>query len=445
MMTTRSSYRQRGSVFVVTLALLAGLLAILAGVAATQRANIKAEMNRVQRQRARAAAMNGIQRAIATLALVGESQNGTGTGSSNSSSTTPASSTSASGAVTLQDDWATLGQNGDERFIVGNETFRLQIVDGCSLVNINTATEAQLDLLPLQPDEVAALLDFRSTSTTPSANGAKDEYYNNLADPYNTKLGNFDTVDELLQVKGFTAQMLYQPRTDVQTSNPPPVDANGNQVALADIFTAVSYAPMLNAQGTTLLNVNSANNSGQIRNLGLSQGVVDRIAPQGNGPRTTFSTLGDLCAIATNTNDLQIILDNLTIDSATRKLGKININTASQSVLETIPGISQDIASAIVAQQSQGFTSLGQVATVSGMTSSVLAQAADFLTASSQTFIVRVIGTAGDTNVALQALVDVQNGQPKVLMIQEPPYNNVLDRWNWQSTTTTDTTLKEAQ
>lgn len=444
MMKTQSRNRQRGSVFVMTLALLAGLLAILAGVAATQSANMKAEMNRVQRQRARAAAMSGVQRAIATLALIGQAQSGTATPTTNSSGT-PASSTSASGAVTLQDDWATLGQNGDERFIVGNESFRLQIIDGCSLVNINSATEAQLDLLPLQPEEVAALLDFRSTSTTPSANGAKDEYYNNLSDPYNTKLGNFDTVDELLQVKGFTAQMLYQPRTDIQTSNPPPVDANGNQLALADIFTAVSYAPMLNAQGTTLLNVNSANNSGQIRNLGLSQAIVDRIAPTGNQPRQTFSTLGDLCAIATSASDLQIILDNLTIDSATRKLGKININTASQSVLETIPGISQDIASAIVAHQSQGFASLGEVATVSGVTSSVLSQAADFLTASSQTFIVRVIGTVGDTNVALQALVDVQNGQPKVLMIQEPPYTNVLDRWNWQSTTTTDTTLKEAQ
>jgi len=430
--------RQKGSVFVMTLVVLAGLVAIVAAVASTQHTVRMAQINRMERQKARAAAMNGIQRAVTTLALIGQTSSTSTSSSSSSASTT--------NATTLQDDWAVLGQTGDENFVVGNTSFRLQVVDSSSWININTATEDQLNHLPFAPEEVAAIMDFRSTSTTPSPLGGKDEYYNNLAEPYNAKLANFETVDELLNVKGLTAQMIYQPRTDVQSSYPAPEDAAGNQLALSDILTAYSYTPMTDPQGQARINVNqAAANAQRIAALGFTPQVLAQLIPQQGTPPPNFANLGAVCLIATSANDLQLILDNLTTDGASRKMGRININTASQSVLETIPGFTTDIAANIVSHQSQGFTSVGEIATIPGVTNQVLSQAADFITASSQTFVVRVLGKSGQTTVALEATIDVQNGQPKVILIQQPPYDDYISRWGWQDQTTTDTVLKEAQ
>lgn len=431
----------------LALTVLAGLLAVLASLVASQRVAMRAQANRVEAIRARRAAMSGVQRALTTLALIPQPGQSGQNGATNS--TTPQSSNSASGATTLQDDWATLGQTGAENFRVGADTFRLQIVDSCSFLNINTATEDQLNLLPLTQDEIAAWLDYRTTNTDPRALGAKDEYYNNLADPYNAKLANFETVDELLQVKGFTPKMLYQVRTDVQTNNPVPTDQNGSQIPLSDLLTAYSYAPQLNPQGQAKANINSAP-ANQI--LTAINGVSPQVQTQilaavqpGPGlPRQTFANMGAVLALAPNAADQQILLDNLTTTGATRRPGLININTASQAVLQCVPGITPDIASAIVQRQAQnGFASLGEVATIPGISGSALQQSADFLTATSQTFVIRVIGKAGDTSIALEALVDVQNGTPKLLQIHEPPFNDMLTRWNWPTDTTTETVLKE--
>lgn len=427
---------ERGSVFILTLFVLVGLVAILASVASTQHVVRQAQTNRMERQRAQAVAMSGVQRAMATLASIGQS------GQTSSGSTSTANS---AGATTLQDDWATLGQTGSEKFIAGNASFRMQIVDASSFVNINAATEDQLNRLPFAPEEIAAIIDYRSTDRNPSPLGAKDEYYNNLAEAYNAKLNNFETVDELLQVKGLTAQLLYQPRTDVNSSYPAPQDASGNQLALSDILTAVSYAPMTDPQGQARINVNQAANAQRIQALGLSPNMLNILVPPPPATPMNFTSLGQVCARATSTNDLQIILDNLTTDGSTRKLGRININTASQSVLETIPGITPDLASSIVSRQSQGFASLGEIVQIPGITAQVLSQAADYLTAASQTFLVRIDGTAGQTHIAMEAIIDVQNGQPKLLSFQEVPYTDYISRWGWNTNSDTETVLKEAQ
>jgi len=431
--------RERGSTLLLSLVVLAGLVAILASLAANQHAMVKAQINREERARAKMAADSGIQLAMATLAQI------TVPGQAATTPTaTPASSVNTTGATLLSDDWATLGQNGDEHFLVGPISFRLQIVDGCSLLNINNATTAMLNLLPFQQDEIAAITDFRSGGNTPSALGAKDEYYNNLQQPYNTKEAPFETFDELLQVRGLTPKLLYEPRTDVQSSNPTPTDINGNQMALSQLFTTISNSPQLRPNGQPKINANTASQA-QLRQLGLSAGVVNTIAPT-NGRRPTYATMGQLMNLPGETqNDRSLVLTNLSADGATTKSGRININTASQAVLQSLPGVSTSAAAAIVQQQSSGFTTLGQIATTAGVNAGTLAQIADLITASSSTFIIRVIGTAGSTSIPIEAIVNMQNGTPHIVLEQEQPFpvNQMITRWTWNTDTNTDTVLKD--
>lgn len=125
-------------------------------------------------------------------------------------------------------------------------------------LNLNTASEAQIRqlLTPLltdlglqnAPDLIAALLDWREPGTAPRPGGAKDEYYNTLKPPYRCKQGPFDTVEELLLVKGFSAAILYGEDTNrngVLDQNEDDGDASAPFYDNADGKLNLGIAPFL--------------------------------------------------------------------------------------------------------------------------------------------------------------------------------------------------------
>ena len=161
-----------------------------------------------------------------------------------------------------------------------------------------------------------------------------------------------------------------------------------------------------------------------------------------------FPSIGNLCQrFGTTTQATKAILDFLVTSGATRASGKINLNTVSQDVLLTLPGITPDIAQGIISRQSQGFASLGDLTDVPGLNSGAsLATLADLFTVVSSSFVVRVVGEAGNARVALEATIDVQNGTPKVVRIDDAPFNDMPTRWGWvQETTNTETVLLQGK
>src|SRR5205823_6857830 len=85
------------------------------------------------------------------------------------------------------------------------------VMDESSKININTASANQLLLLPGMTDDTAgAIIDWRDEDSNISNNGgAESEYYMSLPRPYQCKNAPFETVEELLLVKGFTPELLY--------------------------------------------------------------------------------------------------------------------------------------------------------------------------------------------------------------------------------------------
>src|SRR6185436_3414861 len=82
--------------------------------------------------------------------------------------------------------------------------------DEASKINLNTAPKELLMKLPNMTEEIAdAILDWRDTDSTPGASGAESAYYNSLNPPYNCKSQPFETVEELLYVRGITPEILY--------------------------------------------------------------------------------------------------------------------------------------------------------------------------------------------------------------------------------------------
>ena len=368
-------------------------------------------------------AYNGLQHALATL----DGQSATQT--------------------LVTDPWSTLGtggtvgQPGSERFTSNDGTYRVQIVDAGSLIDLNTASQAQLTNLPLTQEQVDCLLDWRETTQTETrTDGAKDDFYDALPKPYLTKLGRLDTLDELLLIDNFTFSDVY----DIPTTSTSATLSSGSsdtQPTIASLCCVDSYSTP--STGGRKVNVSNANfTAAQLTAVGISAAIAAEIY---NGPKpyTTYAALLRLPGLTPA--QAATIINNVTVSSATTVEGKININTATQPVLNSIPGMTSDVSASIVSQQQAGFTTLGSLLTTSGITVQSAAALIDSFSVSSTFFLVRVVGTVGSTNIALEATVSIASGKPVILKVEEQPFNDMPTRWNWYDVQTDTTILDPSQ
>ncbi|HTQ11294.1 MAG TPA: hypothetical protein VMI31_14610, partial [Fimbriimonadaceae bacterium] len=177
----------------------------------------------------------------------------------------------------------------------------------------------------------------------------------------------------------------------------------------------------------------------------IRQGIPPNIANQifqRRGQLTTYSALLGIPGMTTQT--ARTLVDSYRVGNSTTLTGHIDVNTAPEAVLDTVPGMPTDVAQAIVSQQSNGITQLGDLFNVSGYSVQVARQTLDLLSTNSQTFIVHSMGTCNGTNVSLDALISISTNGVQVLKITQPPFADMSTRWGWDSQTTTDNVLLEA-
>jgi general secretion pathway protein K len=106
-----------------------------------------------------------------------------------------------------------------ERLDVGLDPGRLsyRITDESARINLNRATRDVLDRLlqDLGAEKtdrdtiIDSIQDWRDPNEEHRLNGAESDYYLGLPVPYRSKNGDFNSVDELLQVRGMTRELLY--------------------------------------------------------------------------------------------------------------------------------------------------------------------------------------------------------------------------------------------
>ncbi|MFH1741363.1 MAG: hypothetical protein ABIH23_20355, partial [bacterium] len=90
------------------------------------------------------------------------------------------------------------------------------LLDECSKLNVNIATKEMLMALPQMTEEAAdSILDWRDEDDTPNANGAESDYYAGFLEPYRAKNGLFDTMEEMLLVRGIFQNLFYGEDTNL--------------------------------------------------------------------------------------------------------------------------------------------------------------------------------------------------------------------------------------
>ena len=99
---------------------------------------------------------------------------------------------------------------------IGNGSCDIWIDNESGKINLNGASPTLLRFLfqqfDLQESEldviVDSILDWRDDDHLYRLNGAEDDYYNSLPDPYECKDGPFESLDELAFVKGIPSEMI---------------------------------------------------------------------------------------------------------------------------------------------------------------------------------------------------------------------------------------------
>lgn len=96
-------------------------------------------------------------------------------------------------------------------------SYSFSIIDESGKVDLNKAPEVLLRAMFshfVSEDEdadgmVDSLLDWRDADDLHRLHGAESDYYESLPTPYEAKNADFETVEELILVKGVTAELLY--------------------------------------------------------------------------------------------------------------------------------------------------------------------------------------------------------------------------------------------
>ena len=304
------------------------------------------------------------------------------------------------------------------------DTMRFGLMPESAKLNLNAASEEQIRklLTPLllnlgieNPEElIAAILDWRDEDDETRDGGAENDYYNSLdpGPPYNAKNGRFDSVEELLLVKGITAAVLYGEdvnRNGILDANEDdgeesfPYYDNGDGIldlGIAPFLTVWSRELDVSSDNRQRLNLhkNRAELEAQlaaylltgaeaeeedqgavlspaslefILSLAGNEAVVSRLRSpadlyvgeeglsggEPNDPNAAVELPSELAASPITLEELPVVMDYFStrpLEQAGQPIeGLININVAPFNVLMVIPHMTAEAAAAIVSARSE--------------------------------------------------------------------------------------------
>jgi DNA uptake protein ComE-like DNA-binding protein len=326
---------------------------------------------------------------------------------------------------------------------------RYGLIDQSGLVNLNVATPQMLSGVPgLNEEQIDALLDWRDRDDIPRPNGAEINYYASIQPVgYRCKNGPLLTLEELLLVRGFSAETLYGEDANLNGLLDPneadgqdrfPADNGDSEMTpgLIRWATVISYETDRTREDQPRVNING----GEDELAALSDSdlppktiqFIELYRAEGGVFRHPSDLLnmqyvlredhpeagllrGSVISSGVGAGVLATVMDALTTrpGGSGMYLGLININTAPQEVLATLEAVDDNLAQRIVAHRSSLEPPHNE--TVAWLFSEGLVDVAEFkglapeITTRSNQYRVRSIGYNRQTGQyrVLEALIDL--------------------------------------
>ena len=444
--------RQNASVLIIVLWIAFGLVSITLYFANSMSSELRASDNRVSGLSAEQA-IEGAARYVNYI-LVNQTTNGV----------MPDPSTYFSEAVAIGDAhfWF-IGR--DTNIVVGAGQMTFGLIDESSKVNLNSASSniltSLVSLLPNADFNIAgAIVDWRNTN----GGGSSQTYYSMQAPPYECKCAPFETVDELRLVQGGDLDTLLGDdlnRNGVLDPNEQDENHNGTvDPGLLEYVTVYSREPGTYSNGLARVNISTVvGDTGPLPSLlqsMLTSSRANQILTQlglvtvstggrgggrGRGPGGGGGGGRAVVAIATFTSPLQFyrrsgmkpeefapIFNAIRMGEGTNYIeGRVNVNTASPTVLASLPGMSSDTAQTLVSYRQANpdkLTSIAWVVDALGQNNSTVLdslQAGDYITTQSYQFSadIAALGPYGRGYRRTRFIFDTVDGSPKIVYRQD--------------------------
>ena len=318
------------------------------------------------------------------------------------------------------------------------------VSDEESRLNVNAASADELGRLQnMTPAVAEAIVNWRGSGSTAAA---ETEYYEGMKPPYQPRLAPFQTVRELLMVRGVEpADLLGRDRhqngllaAGDANDFAVPGEVDSEDLGWAGVLTVDSSVQNVNAAGEDRVNIQTADENALSRLHGVTpqiahaivsyrgqhqfQSIVDLLDV--TPPPDQGGLGGDQSGGAVVSTDLFVDLaDDITTSGSEPLAGAINVNTAGLEVLTCLPGISRELAQAIISRrQSSGyFNNIGELLKVSNLTPDLLKQIAPLITTRSETYRILGEGRIKSTGVRqrIQAVIHIGLNNQQVLSWRE--------------------------
>jgi competence ComEA-like helix-hairpin-helix protein len=436
--------RRRGSILVGVLWCMVLLSVLVIGVLHTARMDLLVVKNYGDRVQAHYLALAGVERAKALIyqdvvARQGTGKNHTGTLYNDAKDFQNVSLGRGKFQVFRR---AAQEEGGGIIYGISDEESRL---------NINVASANELtNLNGMTSDILGAIMVWRNAATQNPASqdpstpgGANSDYYMSLRPPYLARNGPFQTVRELLMVRGVTTELLLgndknqngfldsddDPADKAPPGLQPPPPPNPGWAAL---LTVTDTDKDVDASGKDRVNPQTADANALTAVAGITQDIASAIVSYRG--QNQLQSLDDLLSVTPpNPNQggangngggggnrrgggqngsgnsgspvisqdlLEQIADGLTLAGGDQK-GLINVNTASLDVLICLPGVDQALAQAIINyRQSSGyFDNVAGILKVDGMTRAIFKQVVPLITVRSETYRIMCEGKINSSGV----------------------------------------------
>lgn len=362
--------RRRGIILMVVLVVTALASMVAASLLFRMRAETSASVGCERGEQAYQAAMSGIQRAVCVLKSA-----------MNDSTVWTDNSDLFYGQLVCDDGanqwyYTVFADNPAD-----TTTVRYGVEDLAGKININVADESTLLAMPnMTADLVDCLIDYRDADNTPRAQGAEQDYYSALPQPYKIRNGPFFTLEELLLVKGFNGQIVFgedadmngilAPNKDDGDTSFPPDAADGQlDTGLRGVATTFTYELNKSNDGNARVNMNG---DPRLSKLGLPAQTLKFITayladgnkfknpaellemkytPKNSG-KDSNSPAGVPLDSGITGKELPLVMDKLTAGAAI-SFGLVNVNTAPLRVLSILPGMDEAVAQRIIDARSE--------------------------------------------------------------------------------------------
>lgn len=209
---------------------------------------------------------------------------------------------------------------------VGASGYDYSVIDEESKLNLNFISKRTIDkLLELTGVKDAnlrdiisdSILDWRDKDNAHRVNGAETDYYSGLPNPYRSKDGDFDSVEELGLVRGMTTEILYGNRRPGSQSDRRP--AGGEE---PDSYYGIYQYLTVFSSGR--VNLNTASDI-VLQVMGLNEEQARQIIE--TRPYRSFPTL------ASSVRGFTLIPTHFTIESE-GKIGGGNIRRRVKAVVQ---------------------------------------------------------------------------------------------------------------